>query len=77
MLEGFVPFPKEFAAKYREKGYWQDKSLANEFAAVYEKFSDRVALIDGDSTFKARTVRCRGVFDGHRCRVWAGSTSLD
>ncbi len=51
MLEGFVPFPKEFAAKYREKGYWQDKSLAHEFGVVYQKYSDRVALIDGDQEF--------------------------
>ena len=24
----------EFAQRYREKGYWQDKSLAEEFAVV-------------------------------------------
>ncbi|MEY4295437.1 MAG: hypothetical protein RLY82_1125, partial [Pseudomonadota bacterium] len=36
MLNGFVPFPPEFAANYRKKGYWQDKSLAQEFDAVYK-----------------------------------------
>lgn len=51
MLEGFVPFPEEFVTKYRQKGYWQDKSLAREFDAVYKKFSDRIALVDGEREF--------------------------
>ena len=48
MLEGFVPFPPEFQAKYREKGYWRDKSLRDEFAEVFAKYADKVAIIDGD-----------------------------
>ena len=48
MLEGVVPFPPEFAARYRAKGYWQDKSLRDEFAAVFEKFGPRVCIIDRD-----------------------------
>lgn len=48
MLQGFVPYPPEFAARYRARGYWQDKSLAHEFNAVYARFSDRTALVDGD-----------------------------
>jgi 2,3-dihydroxybenzoate-AMP ligase len=51
MLPGFVPFPPEFAARYRAKGYWRDQSLAQEFAAVYTKFADRTALIDGEREF--------------------------
>lgn len=51
MLEGVVPFPPEFAKRYREKGYWQDKSLAQEFDVVFKKFGDRVALVDGDRKF--------------------------
>ena len=50
-LPGVVPFPPEFAARYRAKGYWQDKSLAQEFAAVFRKYADRVALIDGERQF--------------------------
>jgi 2,3-dihydroxybenzoate-AMP ligase len=53
-LPGVVPFPPEFAARYRAKGYWQDKSLAQEFAAVFSKHADRVALIEGDRTFTYR-----------------------
>jgi non-ribosomal peptide synthetase component E (peptide arylation enzyme) len=36
MLPGFVPFPPEFVARYREKGYWNNLSLAQEFAVLYK-----------------------------------------
>jgi len=54
MLAGVVPFPPEFAERYRAKGYWQDKTLAQEFAAVFREYADRVALIDGDRQFTYR-----------------------
>jgi 2,3-dihydroxybenzoate-AMP ligase len=47
MLDGFVPFPPEFAARYRAKGYWRDETLAQEFAVVFRKYATRTALIDG------------------------------
>ena len=46
MLEGVVPFPPDFATRYRAKGYWQDKSLRDEFEAVFKKFGPRVCIID-------------------------------
>ena len=48
MLHGVVPFPPEFAKRYRERGYWCDKSLAEEFKIVFVGYADRVALIDHD-----------------------------
>jgi 2,3-dihydroxybenzoate-AMP ligase len=51
MLEGFVPFPPEYAARYREQGYWRDQTLAREFATVFQKFAGRTALIDGERTY--------------------------
>jgi len=51
MLAGVVPFPPEFARCYREKNYWQDKSLAEEFSAVFARFTDRVAVIDRGRSF--------------------------
>ncbi len=48
MLKGVVPFPAEFAQRYRERGYWADKSLAQEFKVVFERYAERVALIDRD-----------------------------
>ena len=51
MLPGIVPFPPEFAQRYRARGYWQDKSLAEEFSVVYRKFRDRIALVDGERSY--------------------------
>jgi 2,3-dihydroxybenzoate-AMP ligase len=51
MLDGVVPFPPDYAKRYREKGYWRDRSLAQEFAPIFEKFADRVALIDGERRY--------------------------
>jgi 2,3-dihydroxybenzoate-AMP ligase len=48
VLEGVVPFPPEFAKRYRERGYWLDKSLAEEYRIAFDKYESRVALIDRD-----------------------------
>ena len=48
MLDGVVPFPPDFAARYRAKGYWQDKPLRDEFDAVFKKFGPRICIIDRD-----------------------------
>ena len=51
MLDGVVPFPPDFARRYREKGYWADKPLAEEYRVVFERYSKRVALIEGSRSF--------------------------
>jgi 2,3-dihydroxybenzoate-AMP ligase len=51
MLPGAVPFPPEFAQRYRAKGYWRDKSLAEEFSSVFQQFETRTALIDGERRY--------------------------
>jgi 2,3-dihydroxybenzoate-AMP ligase len=51
MLPGVVPFPPELARRYREKGYWQDKSLRDEFALCFQRFRNRVFLVDGDRQY--------------------------
>jgi 2,3-dihydroxybenzoate-AMP ligase len=48
MLQGVVPFPPEFARRYRERGYWADQSLAQEFRVVFERYAERVVMIDRD-----------------------------
>ncbi len=48
MLEGVTPFPPEFAARYRERGYWEDRPLRDVFAELCRKYDDEVAIIDGD-----------------------------
>jgi len=49
VLDGVVPFPPEFARCYREKGYWRDLSLAEEFAPVFRRYAKGVAVIDRDA----------------------------
>ena len=56
MLEGVVPFPAEFARRYREKGYWLDKSLPQEFEAVFDKCGERIAVWDGERSFTYREI---------------------
>jgi 2,3-dihydroxybenzoate-AMP ligase len=51
MLEGVVPFPPEFAARYREKGYWEDCPLRDLFAEICSRYAERVAIIDGEQIF--------------------------
>ncbi|HUB22534.1 MAG TPA: AMP-binding protein [Streptosporangiaceae bacterium] len=46
MLDGVTPFPAEFAARYRELGYWQDRPLFDGFTAALARYSDRVAIAD-------------------------------
>jgi len=47
MLDGVVRFPAEFAARYRAKGYWEDRSLREIFDEAFERYGDRIAVIDG------------------------------
>jgi 2,3-dihydroxybenzoate---[aryl-carrier protein] ligase len=51
MLEGVVPFPAEFAARYRQSGYWEDRPLRDVFAQVCSQHSERIAVIDGEHAF--------------------------
>src|SRR5712692_78285 len=51
MLEGVVPFPPDFARRYRDKGYWQDKSLAQEFTAAFDRFREKIFFIDQDREY--------------------------
>ena len=49
-LDGVVPFPPEFAERYRRRGYWQDKTLDQAFGELFASHHDRVALVAGDQS---------------------------
>jgi 2,3-dihydroxybenzoate-AMP ligase len=51
MLPGVTPFPPEFAARYRARGYWQDRPLIAHFLDVFATFADRVAVVDGEGSY--------------------------
>ncbi len=54
MLPDVTPFPPEFVARYRERGYWEDRTLRDVFGEVFAKYADRVAVIDRDSRITYR-----------------------
>ena len=45
MLEGCVPWPDEFVQKYKNAGYWEDKTLAEHLAEWTLKYGDRPAIV--------------------------------
>ncbi|HZK74239.1 MAG TPA: AMP-binding protein [Clostridia bacterium] len=47
-LDGVVPFPPDFAERYRRLGYWRDQTLDQVFGELFERHRDRVALIAGE-----------------------------
>lgn len=59
MLDGVTPFPAEFAARYRELGYWEDRPLFDGFNAALAAYADRVAVVDetGPVTYSQLTER--------------------
>ena len=50
MLDGVVRFPAQFAARYRAKGFWEDRSLRDVFDELFERYGDRIAVIGGESS---------------------------
>ena len=45
MLEGVVKFPPDFAKRYREKGYWEDRAIAHQFADIFKKHANKTAIV--------------------------------
>ncbi|MGW5266179.1 (2,3-dihydroxybenzoyl)adenylate synthase [Microbispora sp. NPDC004025] len=54
MLEGCVPWPDEFAARYREDGYWLGRPLGELLHEACVRHADRVALVSGERRMRYR-----------------------
>lgn len=87
MIDGVVRVPAEFAARYRERGYWRDRPLKAIFDEVLEGYGERVALLDGAerityrrlderSTFLARNLADLGLRAGDRIVVQLPNTAI-
>jgi 2,3-dihydroxybenzoate-AMP ligase len=50
-LPGVTLFPPEFAARYRARGYWEDRPLISHFLPVFREYADRVAVIDDEGSY--------------------------
>jgi 2,3-dihydroxybenzoate-AMP ligase len=47
MLAGCVPWPEEYARRYRERGYWEGKSIPAVLAESVARRPEKVALVHG------------------------------
>ena len=59
LLEGVVPYPPEFAARYRAKGYWEDQTMGHFFDEIVARYSDRIAFLAGDEQVTYRQLSQR------------------
>lgn len=66
MLDGVTPVPAEFAARYRERGYWADRPLFEGFTGALARYADRTALVDDDGPVTYRELSERSA---HLARV--------
>ncbi len=48
-MKGFVPWPTEFARRYRQEGYWRDKTLSEVMDVCFERFASNPLLISAQS----------------------------
>src|SRR3989304_2604241 len=47
-LEGYVPFPPEFAERYRRLGYWEPKTFGERLDDWAARFGERTAIVAGE-----------------------------
>ncbi|MEJ2716575.1 MAG: AMP-binding protein [Deltaproteobacteria bacterium] len=47
-MEGFTPWPKEFADTYRDAGYWLGKTISEVMDESFSRYASRTALITDD-----------------------------
>jgi 2,3-dihydroxybenzoate-AMP ligase len=50
-LPGVTAFPPEFAARYRARGYWEDRPLIAHFLDAFAAYADRVAVLDDEGSY--------------------------
>jgi 2,3-dihydroxybenzoate-AMP ligase len=49
-IAGVTPFPPEYAARYRERGYWEDRALIDHYLDAFSTWPDRTAIVDDDES---------------------------
>ena len=50
-LPGVTPFPPEFAARYRARGYWEDRPLITHFLPLFKEYAGRLAVVDDEGSY--------------------------
>jgi 2,3-dihydroxybenzoate-AMP ligase len=54
MMDGVVPFPADYARRYRAKGYWKDRPMRASFRDWCTAYADRIALSDAEQSVTFR-----------------------
>jgi 2,3-dihydroxybenzoate-AMP ligase len=69
-LDGFTGWPEHFATRYRERGYWQDRTLDMVLADGARRWPERTAVVDGARrwTYRELSERADRVAAGLRQR---------
>jgi 2,3-dihydroxybenzoate-AMP ligase len=86
-LPGVTPFPADFARRYRDQGYWEDRALIEHYLDAFAKWPDRVAIVDDSGTLtyaelaaraehSARVLVDLGIGPGDRVVVQLPNTAL-
>lgn len=70
MLPGCVPWPEEFAHRYRQEGYWQGVTLGGVLGECADRYGDRTALVAGERRWTYREL------DRHASALAAGLDRL-
>jgi len=58
-LAGVTPFPPEFAARYRARGYWEDVPLGRFYEDAFASHGDRVAVVSSSERVTYSELRGR------------------
>lgn len=70
MLPGCVPWPDEFARRYRQEGYWQGVTLGEVLGECADRYGDRIAVVAGERRWTYREL------DRHASALAAGLERL-
>jgi 2,3-dihydroxybenzoate-AMP ligase len=60
-LDHCVPWPEEFASRYREKGYWTGQSFAGFLRDITDRHGDRLAVVAGDVRWTYRQLEAEAL----------------
>src|SRR6516165_3908930 len=59
MLDGVTRLPPTFAQRYRRRGYFEDRTLRDAFGELFQRYSERVCVFDGNQSMTYRVLDMR------------------
>jgi len=59
MLDGVTRLPVTFTERYRRRGYFEGRTLRDAFGEVFQRYSERVCVFDGEESMTCRQLDMR------------------